>query len=255
MRAGTVLEMIAGEFTKIYTERKSGSNDHGDWSMQNATFRDDDGNTIKVQFKNQDLIPQSWAGRRVEITTVGDKKAKGISVDEYQGVKRLVLYPTVDYAWIEGGRREEPRRQDPPPREEHRRNDPPPRNDPPHREEHRRQEAPSHEEPRRQEAPASPRRPGPLPIHGATVGMALNQASRILTESVSAAERLDYFLSPKYLHDLYTVASGIVRVSQHMERGHLAPKWEATPPPQQRAARPPADPEDPDSYMGEEKTW
>lgn len=234
MRAGSVIEMIAGEFTKIYSERKEGSNDHGDWSMQTGTFKDDHGDTIKIQFKNRDIVPQSWIGQRVEITTVGDKKSKGICVDEYQGVKRLVLYPTVEFAWITGERQA--------PAPDHRHDGPPARReDPPAR------LAPPTET--RQQAPAA-RREESAPIHGATVGMALNQASRILTESVAQADRLKYFLSRKYLLDLYAMASGIVRVSQHMERGYLAAPIE------EPAPRQAADPDKPETWNDDpERKW
>jgi hypothetical protein len=48
-------------------------------------------------------------------------------------------------------------------------------------------------------------------IHGATVGMAINQACHYLIES---GQELD----PKKVHE---IASGLVRVAQHMEKGNL----------------------------------
>jgi hypothetical protein len=50
-------------------------------------------------------------------------------------------------------------------------------------------------------------------IHGATVGMAINQACTYLIQS---GQELD----PKKVHE---IASKLVRVAQHMEKGNLAP--------------------------------
>lgn len=133
MRTGTTLDSIVGTFTEIDSDRKSGDNTHGQWSLQGAKFRDDDGNTIRVQFKNQDLVPTNWCGRRVEVKTVGDSKAKGVCVDEYQGKKRLVIHPTVEFSWFQSDS-PPPRQQEPAQREERRQEQPPPRNDPPRQE-------------------------------------------------------------------------------------------------------------------------
>lgn len=77
------------------------------------------------------------------------------------------------------------------------------------------------------------------PIHGATVGMSLNQANIILLKTHEGEQ--GYFGSPVYSADLFELASDIVRVSQYMESGHLAPtakqraKAQAEPEPQQEA--------------------
>jgi hypothetical protein len=246
LRAGVTVDGILGTITKVY-ERKEGNNSNGDWSFQSAQFTDEDGNSCKLKFKNHPAVSNSIVGRKVEILTVGDSKAKGVSIDEHEGKKSFLLFPTVEFNFIEGGRSAPQER----------------------REERTQQQAP----PAREAPPATaqPRQnysqrmtpEGKIPIHGATVGMALNQASRILTESVSAADRLKYFLSPQYLHDLYTVASGIVRVSQHMERGNLAPK-EGTPTARTQSRREPVDADRPETYQdddnlpgveGPERTW
>ena len=98
--------------------------------------------------------------------------------------------------------------------------------------------AAARERPRQQEAPARQReapqrettqrgsdvrQPANVkkPIHGATVGMAINQANSILLRL--HADDAAYFSSPQYSKDLGELASDIVRVSQYMESGHLAP--------------------------------
>lgn len=60
---------------------------------------------------------------------------------------------------------------------------------------------------------------GLKPIHGASVGMGINQACTYL---ISKGEELD----PK---KVYQIASGLVKVAQHMESGHLyEPKEDKT---------------------------
>lgn len=71
-------------------------------------------------------------------------------------------------------------------------------------------------------------------IHGATVGMAINQANGILiagTRELKPEDREKFFDSPDYSRRLWTIASDIVRVSTLMEKGKLAtaPKDRADP--------------------------
>lgn len=71
-------------------------------------------------------------------------------------------------------------------------------------------------------------------IHGATVGMAINQANTIIvagTRDMKADDREKFFDSPAYSKTLWTIASDIVRVSTLMEKGKLAtaPKDRADP--------------------------
>jgi single-stranded DNA-binding protein len=81
--------------------------------------------------------------------------------------------------------------------------------------------------------------------------MSLNQANIILLKTHEGDQ--GYFGSPDYSADLHELASDIVRVSQYMESGHLAPttkqrakaaqaepepKQEAQPVAQSRPARP-----------------
>ena len=64
------------------------------------------------------------------------------------------------------------------------------------------------------------------PIHGATVGMAINQAIAIILGNLAPSEdpkALDrYYMSPAFGKDLHTLASDIIRVAAYLEAGHLA---------------------------------
>lgn len=58
-----------------------------------------------------------------------------------------------------------------------------------------------------------------VPVFGATVGMAINQAVGILKEFDYP---LDYFLGAEFSRDTYTIASDIIRISERLEAGKLA---------------------------------
>jgi len=63
-------------------------------------------------------------------------------------------------------------------------------------------------------------------VHGATVGMAINQAVGIIKDRLmdsDSASNAEYVNSPIFTRDLGTIASDIIRVAQHLEAGKLAP--------------------------------
>lgn len=71
-------------------------------------------------------------------------------------------------------------------------------------------------------------------IHGATVGMAINQASECIRSSCTYQDMTEaraYYTSPAFSKDLWTIASDIVRIARVMEAGKLAdsPKHRADP--------------------------
>lgn len=75
---------------------------------------------------------------------------------------------------------------------------------------------------------------GKKPIHGATVGMAINQAIAIIKDTAPGAGSglPDYYLTPAFGADLHTLASDIIRVSTFLEAGNLAaPSSKRTPQP------------------------
>lgn len=91
-------------------------------------------------------------------------------------------------------------------------------------------------QPQGQQRPAANAAPAGAPsaIHGATVGMAINQANGIIisgTREMKPEDREKFFDSPEYSRRLWTIASDIVRVSTLMEKGKLAtaPKDRADP--------------------------
>jgi hypothetical protein len=69
-------------------------------------------------------------------------------------------------------------------------------------------------------APTGTRPATPGVIHGATVGMAINQAMAALLPNYAGA---DITKDSTFSRDLYTLASDIIRVSLHLEQGNLAP--------------------------------
>lgn len=77
------------------------------------------------------------------------------------------------------------------------------------------------------------------PIHGATVGMAVNNAVNILKEIYKG---IDFFDSNEFPEQLWKIASSIVRVSAHLEKGKLAPKAEERVPMQDTPRPPPPPP-------------
>jgi hypothetical protein len=87
-------------------------------------------------------------------------------------------------------------------------------------------------QPAQQRPAAAAGAPGVL--HGATVGMAINQANGIIiagAKDMKAEDREKFFDSPAYSRTLWTIASDIVRIALLMEKGKLAtaPKDRADP--------------------------
>jgi hypothetical protein len=67
---------------------------------------------------------------------------------------------------------------------------------------------------------------GPRPIEGATVGMALKEASTAILkahELDSSTSVMAYLKGPNYSKDLFTLTSDIIRVSMLIQSGKLAP--------------------------------
>lgn len=91
-------------------------------------------------------------------------------------------------------------------------------------------------QPQGQQRPAGNAAPAGAPgvLHGATVGMAINQANGIIiagAKDMKAEDREKFFDSPAYSRMLWTIASDIVRIALLMEKGKLAtaPKDRADP--------------------------
>ncbi len=92
-------------------------------------------------------------------------------------------------------------------------------------------------QPQGQQRPAgnpAPAAGAPGVLHGATVGMAINQANGIIiagAKDMKPEDREKFFDSPAYSRTLWTIASDIVRIALLMEKGKLAtaPKDRADP--------------------------
>lgn len=98
---GNKLEAIRGRITKIY-DRKTGTNEHGEWAMQTLVFQDDTG-TIDLMLKDREPIDPGWKGCMVLISA-GEYKGHpcGIEMDEYKEKRRFKVTAS---ATIEQGSR------------------------------------------------------------------------------------------------------------------------------------------------------
>jgi hypothetical protein len=125
---GTNLEAVRGKITAVY-ELKSGTNSHGDWSMQ-AIVLNDGKDSVRVILKDREEAPMSWKNKTILITA-GERSNKPIGIvaedNEHDGkvTRRLRVTPSATIEFEDGGqsqsrqerpqeRREEPRRDERP---------------------------------------------------------------------------------------------------------------------------------------------
>lgn len=221
---GSKIECVEGTLVKLFTDRKEGvANVNGEakpWSFQNGTFRGTDGMEIKIKFDSFDLLGQEIVGKPVRFITSSDPKAKSISVDEYQGKKSIQIRPSATWEWLSGQaapqHQQAPQPQQqygpppgayaPPPQ-----NQGPPRQAPPPSYQQHQQQAPR---------PAPPAQSGPMPILGATVGMAVKLAGDFMIKDYW--EQTSGPGTPDFAKKLYQIASDIIRVSELLQQGRLA---------------------------------
>lgn len=64
---------------------------------------------------------------------------------------------------------------------------------------------------------------GVVAIHGATVGASVNKTVDLLTRDMTHDEIVAWLCLPRSFLSIVEVASDLIRVHQHLERGHLAP--------------------------------
>lgn len=106
MEKGEKPPAIQVTLTKLF-DRKSGANEHGEWSIQNGEFSD--GQTaIPCMFKDRPEISKSWKGRELLIECHrGEKGLNGIVVhiDTHDGKTKKVLRitPTAEVSLVDGG--------------------------------------------------------------------------------------------------------------------------------------------------------
>lgn len=131
---GETIPSIKGRIAEINRLNK-GTNDKGEWSIQNITLTDPSG-AVKVKLLNRDELPMNWKGRTVYMFChEGDKGMTGLKAkdDDYRGkVTRIVSvtptahieeadsqneqsHPDPDPAATSRMQRNEPPRQNPPP--------------------------------------------------------------------------------------------------------------------------------------------
>lgn len=224
----SVIEAITGTITKLYPDRKeSPPGTERPWSFQRGSFRGADGHEIGIKFTDMPLLGQDWVGTPVAFMKGDDPKCKSIVVDEYNNKKTIKINPTVKTTWNPVGFVAAPAPGPPPPTAPAGPQGPAPSQ----------HSAPPRQSPPGQSyAPPAPppqtNRTGPMPIQGQTVGMAIKLAGDIMI-----AEGLEHSPGPgtaEFSKRLYQIASDIIRVSERLGNGQLAPG------PSDRAKRQPA---------------
>lgn len=265
---GNKLEAIEGCITKVWPERKeSQPGEQNPWSFQSAEFRGLDGQTIRIKFKNFPPVGNDWCGHPVRFVASTDPRAKGIVVEEHNGKKSLILNrPTVEEDWNVDFQAPAASAGPPATQTQNRAAGPPGAHGPPqsyHGQGHgpdnrppQRQQGPppsQHSGPPRQGPPAQSQqgppqgqRPATMPVHGQTVGMAVNNAVKIITGwDVPPV----YFSTSAFSLDVYTIASDLIRVAAMLEKGKLATPAKDRKPADQPEMRPAATPKDQDQYI------
>lgn len=247
---GSTIDGIEGLNVLEVNERKEGGGDKP-WTCQALKVSDGTSEGWMSVFDFPDISHLRGRTINIESTMGGNKKVYGVTIDVYQNKGKLKLSnsalidDTTDQAQPDkqahnleahgvGGVYNRPEAV--PARQQAQRPSPPRQNAPDRQQTQpvRQQQAPQ----QRQQAQTTVKKP----IYGATVGMAISQAIGIIKETVEGS--LDeYYLTHDFSRDVWFIASDIVRVSNHMETGHLAPtaKQRAkaqTEPEQQQEARP-----------------
>lgn len=223
---GSTIDGIEGLNVLEVNERKEGGGDKP-WTCQALKVSDGTSEGWMSVFDFPDISHLRGRMINIESTMGGNKKVYGVTIDVYQNKGKLKLSnsalidDTTDQAQPDkqahnleahgvGGQfnRQEaaPARNQPPRPSQGRQNAP-----------ERPQTQPARQQQPIQQGQTTVKRP----IHGATVGMSVNQANAILLKTHEGEQ--GYFGSPAYSAELFELASDILRVSQYMESGHLAP--------------------------------
>ena len=219
---GSTLDALEVEVTGSNSPYR-GTSEHGEYSVQTLYITQDGKQAEMACWNRADL--SHLKGRRiaVESTLNGKDKATGLTVDEdKKGNRRLKV---AEWALIDDLSQTNvaPEQQSHNQKQEKAAEPAPSAN----RGAQSRSDEPQQRGAPRgtQQAPASQsatqaqgaRKHGP--VFGATVGMAINQASAILLARANSPE---YYDSTDYSRDLHTIASDIIRVAHMLEEGRLA---------------------------------
>jgi len=215
---GTKLEAIAGNITRI-GKHSTGTNAHGPWSIQIIDMQDGTG-TAKICLKDRPELPGNWQGHAVQFA--GEKS---IAVDDYQKdaskppERRIKVTAAASMTQVQAGQHQTP------PAQAYQQ---PPQHQPAPQAYQQPAPAPTHYQqqpspppqqppPQQQSAPALPQ------FAGQTIGMAMNNACALVMAAHDADPNFAAFLnSREFSLELHNIASDILRVSKHLENGHLA---------------------------------
>jgi hypothetical protein len=103
-RIGEVIPGVTGIIQKIFP-RKTGTSEHGEWSLQNGEMSDDTG-IIKFTLSGaKEPMPESWKGKTVTMMSCQTKHGlQGVKVEqkEYNGTTHVGLKLTATANIIEG---------------------------------------------------------------------------------------------------------------------------------------------------------
>lgn len=224
---GTTIDGIERLAVLDVKERKTGADGDGKpWTCQAMKVRQAGTESWLSVFDFPDLSFLNGSDITLESTVGGNGKTYGLTIDEYKGERKLKLSDSglVDHM----AEKEEPQNQK--------------HNMTAHgigagaaaRERPRQQEAAPARNQRSQDRgmrdqpdSGQTRQPDNIktPIRGDKVGMCIKEANLVLLHLHQNDPA--YFFSPRYAEELGWLASDIVRVSQYMESGHLAPSAKA----------------------------
>lgn len=105
MSAGEPVPSLRGKVTNVF-KRFTGTNDHGDWSIQTIVVRDETGEA-KLKIVDRDEIPKTWQGHEVHaFCKAGDKGLTGLKIedDEYRNkvtkIVKVTPSATLDLAEV-----------------------------------------------------------------------------------------------------------------------------------------------------------
>lgn len=222
LSVGNTIDGIESLTVTSVGKRSTGESKFGPWSLQRLTVRDGNTEEKLAVWGFPDLSSFKGALINIESTINRDGKPFGLHIakDNRDQVELHLKPGIIDLA----DARESPEQQ----RHNVEAHDGPKGGDRGHRDD-RRDERRGDSRDQRQPDRGGERRPQARqpdnvkrPIHGATVGMAINQANNILL-SQHREDGMAYFSSQQYAQDLHNLASDIIRVSEHLEKGNKAP--------------------------------
>lgn len=105
LASGQPIAVLTGTLTKLF-DRKTGKNEHGEWSIQNAELTQD-GTALPVQFKEMEEIPKSYRNREILLEAKQGKQLTGLyCIDDDRGgtvTRKIKVTGTATLSLVEGG--------------------------------------------------------------------------------------------------------------------------------------------------------